>query len=338
MAMTQTVFRTRPASYRVRTAEARRTQRAEMPLFQAFLRLPLLETTEGLCIKDGTTIDPCSGSGHILAYMFDMLIEIYEDYGISTRDAVKSIIDNNIWGLDIDKRASQLAYFSVMMKARQYDRRFFSIKDEEGNLSVPQPHIMSIHESNGISNDLIDYFCGDNKTLRDSITLLINDFNDAGEYGSILKISNVDFEVLYKRVEQIRHDISIYKEAVIKHLIPIIDEAYSLSQNYHVVVTNPPYMSNRGMSKKLSSYIKDEYPDCKNDMFAVFIDVANRLLQRNGLYGMITQPSIITLAAFKNLRKRILLEQNIMSILHMGRGIFGIDFGSAAFVIRKERE
>lgn len=147
MAMAQTAFRTRPPYYRHSTAAARRSQRAEMPLFQAFLRPSSVKVTDGLCIKDATTIDPCMGSGHILCYMFDVLVKIYEDYGYTSREAVENIVGKNLWGLDIDERAAQLSYFAVMMKAYQYDRRFFNKKDENGDLKIPQPHVYAIEES-----------------------------------------------------------------------------------------------------------------------------------------------------------------------------------------------
>ena len=112
-------------------------------------------------------IDPCSGSGHILAYMFDVLMQIYEAYGYTTREAVRSIVENNIYGLDIDERAAQLAYFSVMMKARQYDKRFFARKDEDGKPDVPQPHVYEILESNGLDRTAIEHFVGDDKELKE---------------------------------------------------------------------------------------------------------------------------------------------------------------------------
>ena len=282
-------------------------------------------------------IDPCSGSGHILAYMFDVLMQIYEAYGYTSREAVASIVENNIYGLDIDERAAQLANFAVMMKARQYDRRFFSRKDEDGNLSIAQPNVYAICESNHISKECLDYFANEDAKLNREIHTLVDEMHDAKEYGSILNISAFDYDGVMARFYEIEHEdiMSLYTIEAITQLLPVAMVARLLSQKYEALVTNPPYMSNRGMSKKIASYIQKNYKDCKNDLFAVFIDVANNMLIKDGFYSMITQPSIISLSAFKNLRYRMITSQNILSIIHMGRGVFGIDFGSAAFVMRK---
>lgn len=133
-------------------------------------------------------IDPCSGSGHILAYMFDVLMQIYENYGYTAREAVRSIIENNIYGLDIDERAAQLAYFSVMMKARKYDRRFLTRKDDDGNADVPQPNVFAIVESNRIDTYTLDYFVNGNPELESAVNGIIAEMEDAKEYGSLLTV------------------------------------------------------------------------------------------------------------------------------------------------------
>lgn len=277
-------------------------------------------------------IDPCSGSGHILCYFFDVLIQIYEEYGYTAREAVEKIVANNLWGLDIDERAAQLAYFSIMMKARQYDRRFFS-----RNI---QPHICPVRESNSINRSSLSRL-GDNEAV--AIKLLDN-FKDAKEYGSMLVI-NEDLEKLLQLKTQIceiadaaHEDLFAMLESqeLVNGLGHIVDVAIALKQKYDVVVTNPPYMSNRNMGKKTAAYIAQNYPDCKNDTFAAFIDVAAALTKGTGMYAMITQPSIISLSAFKHLRYKMITEQSFVSLIHMGRGIFGVDFGSAAFVVRKK--
>ncbi len=217
-------------------------------------------------------IDPCSGSGHILVYLFEVLIQIYEDYGILNRDAVKSVITNNLWGLDIDERAAQLAYFSVMMKAVQYDRRFLHRKDDEGNPDVPQPHIYSIKDSNNLNKDVIAYFCNGNNKLTDEIGKLIADMKNAKEYGSIVDVRDVDFDAIFARFNEIKDEISLYKNDVFDQLYPFVQVARALSQKYNVTVTNPPYMSNRGMSPLLLDYVKERFPAAKSDLFSVFIE------------------------------------------------------------------
>lgn len=290
-------------------------------------------------------IDPCSGSGHILAYMFDVLMQIYESYGYTTREAVASIVENNLYGLDIDDRAAQLAYFAVMMKARQYDRRFFSRKDEDGNPKVLQPHVYAITESGHTDKDgkkhknydeyALEYFCNGDAKLKKAMNTIISELHDAKEYGSILTMTPQDWSALYARFAEIKEDIHISREAALRELLPLVQTAQALAQQYNAVVTNPPYMSNRGMGDKLLDYVKREYPLSKSDLFSVFIERCSHMSEVNGFYAMITQPSILFLSSFDQLRERIVSTQAIQSVLHMGRGIFGIDFGSASFVIRK---
>ena len=271
-------------------------------------------------------IDPCCGSGHILAYLFDVLVQIYESYGYTTREAVESIVKNNLYGLDIDDRAAQLAYFAVMMKARQYDRRFFSRQI--------QPNVYAIRESNDVDKYALEYFCKGDAKLKGAMDSIINEMQDAKEYGSILNITPVDFAALYARFDEVRDDISMSKESVLNDLLPLVQAAQLMSQKYDAVITNPPYMGSRGMSAKLNAFVQKKYPDSKSDMFAVFIEKCRGYTRKDGFYAMITQPSFLFLTVFEALRKNLIATQTISSLLHMGRGIFGIDFGSTAFSLR----
>lgn len=280
--------------------------------------------------EDIVAIDPCQGSGHILAYMFDVLVQIYEAYGYSAREAAASIVEHNIWGLDIDERATQLAYFSVMMKARQYDRRFFS--------RGIQPHVYAILESNNLDPHCIEYFVSGRKELKSAMETLIKELHDAKEYGSILKVTQVDFLALYSRFEEIRNEAvpDLYSYYAIDTLLPFVQMAQTIAQKYDAVVTNPPYMGSSGMSAKLTALVKKEYKDSKTDMFSVFFERCSVMTKRNRFYGMIVQPSILSLTSFSTLRRNKLTHENIINLLHMGRGIFGIDFGSTAYVFRKK--
>ena len=283
-------------------------------------------------------IDPCSGSGHILAYMFDVLMQVYEAYGYTSREAVESIVENNIYGLDIDERAAQLANFAVMMKARQYDRRFFARKDEDGNLAIPQPNVYAICESNHISKECLDYFANGDAKLDREIHTLVDEMHDAKEYGSILNITTFDYEAMMKRFNEIEHEstMNFYMLEITNELLPIVKVANTLMQRYDSTITNPPYMSNKGMSSKLSQKVQNKYNDSKNDMFAVYVERCKEYTKNNRYYSMIIQPSFLFLSAFEGLRKKIIFGQKIMSVLHMGRGIFGIDFGSTSFVMKNE--
>ena len=272
-------------------------------------------------------IDPCMGSGHILVYAFDVLMQIYTSAGWDQREAAQSILKNNLFGLDIDDRAAQLAYFAVMMKARQYDRRLLT--------RGIQPNIYSIRESNGIQEMTIEYFHRNDPKLKADIERIVTEMRDAKEYGSILNITPVDFAGLYARFDEIREDINMMQKPALEELLPLVRCAELLAQKYDAVVTNPPYMGASGMGAKQSDYVKKYFPDSKADMFAVFIERCGQMAKKNGYQAMITQPSFLFLTSFERLREKTVTTSSIENLLHMGRGIFGIDFGSIAFVIKK---
>ena len=275
-------------------------------------------------------IDPCAGSGHILAYMFDVLMKIYESYGYTTREAVASIVENNLYGLDIDDRAAQLAYFAVMMKARQYDRRFFS--------RGIQPHVYAIVESNHVDKFAVDYFCNGDAKLTAAMDTIIKELHDAKEYGSILTITPQDWSALYDRFAEITEDINMSRDTALRELLPLVQVAEALAQKYDVATTNPPYMGSSGMSAKLSDYVKKYYPDSKSDLFAVFIEHCGQMAKKNGYQAMITQHSWMFLSSFEKLRSK-LLEIDIVNMIHLGARAFeeigGEVVQTTSFVIRK---
>ena len=279
-------------------------------------------------------IDPCMGSGHILVYAFDVLMDIYSNLGYSNRDAVQSILENNIYGLDIDNRAYQLAYFALMMKAREYYKRIFSKKLEL--------NICYTRESNDINKEIIDFISNGNSKIKEELDLIYNSFLDAREYGSLIEAPKIDYNEIKNRLSEIENTdfynlFDESKKVEIKNkFYYVIKTSEILSKKYEVVATNPPYMVSSMMNTKLSKYTKKNYPNSKMDMFAVFIEKCNSLTDRNGFCSMITMPSWLFLSSFENLRKYIINNLNIESLLHMGRGIFGIDFGSVAFTLKKE--
>ena len=258
-------------------------------------------------------IDPCCGSGHILAYLFDVLMQIYENYGYTPRDAVTSILQNNLYGLDIDDRAAQLAYFAVMMKARRYDRRFFS--------HTTQPHVYAIEESNRIEKPDVEYFCNGKLELKDAMQTILTQLYDAKEYGSILTITPQDWDALYARFDEVADEFSFHRESIRKKLLPLVRAAQTLAQKYDVVVTNPPYMGSSGMGAKLAEYVKKNYPDSKSDLFAVFIEVCSRMAKQNGYQAMITQHAWMFLSSFEKLREKMMLTETI-SMAHLGARAF----------------
>ena len=283
-----------------------------------------------LDVKDIKVIDPCMGSGHILVYAFDVLMQIYEANGVSQRDAAQSILENNLYGLDIDDRAAQLAYFAVMMKARQYDRRIFS--------RGIQPHVYAIVESNGLDSSSVDYFTNSDPKLKRDFGTLMDELRDAKEYGSILNISQVNFAALYARMEEVQADISIFREIVMNSILPLIQVAEVMSQKYDVVVTNPPYMSVSSGGAKLNDYVRRFYPDSKTDMYSVFIERCQAMVKQSRLYAMITMHSWMFLGSFEALRIK-LLQTDTINMAHLGPRAFeeigGEVVQTTSFVRRK---
>ena len=273
-------------------------------------------------------IDPCMGSGHILVYAFDVLMQIYLECGYTEREAVSLILQNNLFGLDIDDRAYQLAYFAVMMKARQYDRRFLT--------RGIQPNLYSIRESNGIQTMTVEYFHKNDPKLKADMESIITEMRDAKEYGSILNITPVDFAGLYARFDEISNDFSIQRESVKNQLLPLVKCAEVLAQKYDVVVTNPPYMGYSGFDAKLVSFAKYNYPNSKSDMSTMFMEQTLRMCTPIGYMAMINIPVWMFITSYEQLRKEIITQRTIIDLLHPGRGIFGSDFGSVSFVIRSK--
>ncbi len=286
------------------------------------------------------TIDPCAGSGHILCVLFDVLVQIYEDYSHTAREAAASIVQNNLWGLDIDDRAAQLAYFAVMMKARQYDRRFFT--------KEVQPHVYAIQESNLIERKHLNYLGHGLSTLErnnalNQMNALLDEFIDAKEYGSILQPGEYDWALLSRFVadttpeQQVTFDESGV-EATQAQLRLMIAQGQALAQKYHAVVTNPPYMGGSGMNAKLSDFVKSNYPDSKSDLFAVFMERCRQMAVNNGFQAMITQHSWMFLSSFEKLRTK-LLTVDIVNMAHLGARAFeeigGEVVQTTSFVIRK---
>lgn len=289
------------------------------------------EEYKALKPKDILCIDPCSGSGHVLAYMFDVLVQIYEAYGVDTRTAVASIVENNIYGLDIDDRAAQLAYFSVMMKACQYDKRFLRRK--------VQPHVYAIVESNHVDPNVVGYFCKGDAKLKEAMDTIIRELHDAKEYGSIISVTPQDWEALYARFDEIENEStpSIYTELVLE-LKTMVQVAEALAQKYDVVVTNPPYMGSSGMNAKLSDFVKKNYSDSKSDLFAVFIEKCGQMAKKKGYQAMITQHAWMFLSSFEKLRTK-LLNMDIVNMAHLGARAFeeigGEVVQTTSFVMRK---
>ena len=287
-------------------------------------------------------IDPCMGSGHILVYAFDVLVQIYKEYGISERDAVQSILENNLYGLDIDDRAAQLAYFAVMMKARQYDRRLLT--------RGIQPHIYAFAESNTITtaplHDMgITLSQDEYDTAVKQVLRLLDELRDAKEYGSILTVTPCDWDLLRRFAVPRTEDeggqqlLGIHGEQIAAPLLQrLINIGEALSQQYDVVVTNPPYMAVSNAGAKVNDYVKKNFPDSKADLFAVFIERCGQMAKKNGYQAMITQHAWMFLSSFEKLRTK-LLAVDIVNMAHLGARAFeeigGEVVQTTSFVVRK---
>lgn len=268
-------------------------------------------------------IDPCMGSGHILCYLFDVLMQIYLDNGYSKREAVRSILENNLFGLDIDKRAAQFAYFSVMMKAREYDSGFFDRK------TIPQPRVYDIQESNWLGgaykHEMGNFL--NSQEHRDTLNYLLDTFIDAKEYGSILQIKPLDYEGLKEAWDTsaaaTAHDVNMamWYDAAKDAVAQLIEQAIMLSQKYDAVVTNPPYMGASGMGAPLANFVKKYYPDSKSDLFAVFIEVCSRMAGENRYQAMITQHAWMFLSSYEKLREKMMLTETV-NMAHLGARAF----------------
>lgn len=259
-------------------------------------------------------IDPCSGSGHILAYMFDVLMKIYESYGYTTREAVASIVENNLYGLDIDDRAAQLAYFAVMMKARQYDRRFFS-------RSI-QPHVYAIVESNHVDKFAVGYFCNGDMKLTAAMDTIIKELHDAKEYGSILTVTSQDWSALYDRFAEITEDINMSRETALRELLPLVQVAEALAQKYDVIVTNPPYMGAANMNPKLNEFIKNNYADYKSDFFSAFVIHASQMTKQSGYCSFFTPYVWMFISAYQKMRNYLYNRTTIETLIQFEYSAF----------------
>ena len=262
-------------------------------------------------------IDPCMGSGHILCYLFDVLMQIYLDNGYSKREAVRSILENNLFGLDIDKRAAQIAYFSVMMKAREYDSNFFS------RSNIPQPRVYDIQESNWLGgaykHEMGNFL--NSQQHRDTLNYLLDAFVDAKEYGSILQIKPLDYEGLKEAWETsaaaTAGDINMvmWYDAAKDAVAQLIEQAVMLSQKYDAVVTNPPYMGASNMNPCLNEFIKQNYADYKSDFFSAFVVRASKMTKLEGRCGFFTPYVWMFIQSYEKLRQYLYSQAALETLI-----------------------
>ena len=292
-------------------------------------------------LVDVTVFDPCMGSGHILVYAFEVLMQIYESQGWSQRDAAQSILEHNLYGLDIDDRAAQLAYFAVMMKARQYDRRIL-------NRGI-RPNLFSVVESDGFRQSQLQYFGQglselERNNARNQAEALIDTLRDAKDFGSLVTVDNMDWDLLRRFADDVEPEgqialDSLGLEDTQAWLNRLIDVGELLARQYDVVVTNPPYMAVSNGNAALNKFVKENYPDSKGDLFACFMERCGRFTKENGYQAMITQHAWMFLSSFEKLRTKLLQSADIVNMAHLGPRAFE-DIGgevvqTTSFVLRR---
>ena len=295
-----------------------------------YIESKLDESSEKIKIEDVKILDPAMGSGHILVYAFDLLFEMYENLGWSTKDSVLSILKNNLYGLEIDERAGQLASFALMMKAREKFTRLFSVLKREEAFKL---NTLIIEESNNLSEKIKNKVKDNN---LNNLSKIIEDFEDAKEYGSILKLETIDKETLEKEFNLLKEsldneqgtlifnedELDINIEEDLELIESLIAQHITLTNKYEAVVTNPPYMGGKGFSPKLKTYVEKNYKDSKSDLFAVFIERCNEFTKKNCYTSMITMQSWMFLSSFENLRKNIVEKTEIKTLNHLGARAF----------------
>jgi type II restriction/modification system DNA methylase subunit YeeA len=271
--------------------------------------------------------DPACGSGHMLTYAFDLLYAIYEEEGYESAEIPEKILTHNLYGIEIDERAGELAAFALTMKARAKQRRFFN-KGIKPNICV----LENVHFEEGELKNYMDFVGRDLFTAPLQTTLL--QFEEADNFGSLIRPDVTDVDGMLKILESKNVSGHLFLSRTHQKVLQVLRQADYLIPNYHVVIANPPYMGTGGMNASLAAWLKKNYPDSKSDLLACFMERATGLVFSGGYWGMINLPSWMFLTSFENLRFKLITSQTVSSLVHLGRGIFGSDFGTVAFVFR----
>jgi type II restriction/modification system DNA methylase subunit YeeA len=274
--------------------------------------------------------DPACGSGHMLVYSFDILYFIYEEEGYEATEIPRLILENNLFGIEIDKRAGELAAFALTMKARARQRRFFN-KGVRPNICV----LENVRFDEDELNNYTDFVGRDLFTAP--LEIMLRQFEEADNFGSLIRPHVTDVGGLIQTLEAKGVSGQLFLNRTHKKVLQVLRQADYLSPKYHVVIANPPYMGGKGMNVRLGVWVKENFPRAKPDLMTCFMERAQELVQSNSYWGMINLPSWMFLGSFESLRLSLITKNDIQSMLHLGRGIFGSDFGSVAFVIKNSR-
>lgn len=287
-------------------------------------------------LTDLKVADLACGSGHILNECFDLLYDLYIAEGYGRGEAIENIFNHNLTGVDIDNRAKQLATFALLLKACQKDASFADAHCLPHVLAMPK---LWDEEKNGLVREFLPHFFlgQENQTHVNELIACFDLMQHADSLGSIMKFELSDStRLLVKQTVEYWHNQEFVPEAISAQF-PAFELILALTEKYHALVMNPPYMGAGSMNEVLSKYVKKNYSNSKTDLMAVFMEVCILHLYEKGKYGMINLPSWLFLSSFEALRKDLISNYHIDSLLHMGRGIFGIDWGSTAFVVTKTK-
>jgi hypothetical protein len=298
-----------------------------------FIESPSVENKEYLklnSIEELKLLDQACGSGHILVYGFDLLYKIYEEEGYNTNEIPELIIKNNLFGFEIDERASQLAGMALMMKARSYNRRFFRKEVE--------PIILCYKDLTLTNEEYTEAFNLTGIKLSDEFNYDLTIMQQATNYGSLIAphTTTQELEKILAGIISKENTGDAFLKYQLEHLKNTVQQLILLSYKYHCIVDNPPYMGGGNMNKVLGDFVKVNYPDSKADLMTCFMEAGWNMLMPRGILGMINFASWMFLSTFESFRQRLLSETTIISLNHNGRGVFGSDFGTVSFILLKD--
>jgi hypothetical protein len=287
--------------------------------------------------EDIRLLDPAVGSGHMLTYAFDLLYAIYEEEGYDAPEIPSLILRHNLYGVEICERASALAAFALCMKARSRDNRYFR-RVAKGGADAPQPQILELRDVRFAENEVRDYIhaLGLGDLFHQPMLRLLYQFEEAKNFGSLIQpcLDERAIGDVRRAIEAKDLGGQLFLRETHLKVLRVLEQAEVLTQRYHVVVANPPYMGSNGMNNSLAAFTKKYYAECKADLMTCFMDRARSLCVTDGLWGMVNIPTWMFLSSFEDLRKTLLSSQIILSLVHLGRGLFGADFGAVAFSIQ----
>ncbi|WP_447574676.1 BREX-1 system adenine-specific DNA-methyltransferase PglX, partial [Acinetobacter baumannii] len=275
-----------------------------------------------------TVLDPACGSGHILVEAYDCLKAIYLERGYRSRDIPRLILEKNLYGIDIDTRAAQLASFALLMKAHEDDRRLFS--------NPPKLNIIALQDSQPERLEAFSQDLASTGIAQTDLKELLDLFEHASTFGSLIQIPQAFAKKLPDLESKLNKALAsgdIFAQQSAQELLPLVQQAKLLTKQYDAVIANPPYMGGKGMNAALKDFAKKKFPDSKSDLFAMFIERGFGWCKDSGFNSMVTMQSWMFLSSYEAMREKLLKDRTLSNMVHMGNGVMGIAFGTAATVM-----